>query len=1085
MSAESQHIWSFDIGTGSFGIAVRQGLQFKYVDSLLIPDGFASIDAARTRRRMWRTRAAHKAREQWLRDSFARAGLTNAILTGRRQEKQDGKWRTLSGDYRLEREFPPRLGSRTHDGAPSDAAGADTCYCGAVLRIRLLQGQKLQPWQIFKTLHSAIQKRGYDPDIPWKAQERGVAKEAEAEAKVTMTRANEAQAKLHALPEGCRFPCYLEAQLMGLWSADAPDKTSVRQTHEAATAKNLIFLRRSVEGELRALIGAAVKQLPALAPHADDLLYGPSQQPYASYNNRKAAAKFKERTGQNLVRGKATDWQGLLSQKIPTFDNRAIDSCALIPRFHAAKCEPRKLKDGSFDPDSLLPAEVTFLMKLKNFRFALGSGEVAGFTVEQMRTIFEDRHREVTAKGNPELYKFTEKQLEKIIARCDGVSLLPNQTNVEPPRVSGRSRFSKPALRLVKKLILSGKSPEALHADALAELNGNSDPLRGLVPGDLQWLLNVRSSGGAAATWANFYLPDESLSFVENAGQAADAKIRSLIGRQNNPVVRHRLETFWKLLREMREEHGEPQHVAIEFVREDFMGPKAKMELARFQKERRDARAEARKEAGPGRDGLRYQLMKDQGGCCIYCEATIGLKDLPNLHLDHIVPDQMGGPGAYWNFALCCTSCNSSKTKRTPWQWFHEDHRGGWDGYVERVRSRTFQLRAKKVRLLTQQDAPEQVQRYQTLAETAWIARLAQMLVCLFFGWPRNFAGGQRRVVVLPGGLTARVRRKYGLNSLLGQDIAALEAKLKDDGDAKVESEIDKKCRADKRHHALDAMVLSFLPQWTSNPTKQVSVKLPDKVNRETIGAELDKVVPANLCFEKPALEESLYGQRRTPEFKKPVATKRFALKDLGYTGINSVFQAKTLVKDVAKILDPGIRAAIQQFIRETEPDADAWQHFCKGFRQPGTGGNGPLVRNVRLVVAEELTEFADLSKGDARPALRRGDRHRGYYLYADTAGKVRVRPVYVFQSPGQVRKELLAKQGREVAEIIGFFQSGCAVVLDGAVDHPKTPLKAGTYKLNTIRADGFVKVTSATGVVSEPISAQKLLAAGFAREKK
>ena len=401
---------------------------------------------------------------------------------------------------------------------------------------------------------------------------------------------------------------------------------------------------------------------------------------------------------------------------------------------------------------------------------------------------------------------------------------------------------------------------------------------------------------------------------------------------------------------------------------------------------------------------------------------------------------------------------------------------------MERVRTRTFQLRPKKVRLLTQQDAAEQVQRYQTLAETAWIARLAQMVVCLFFGWPRNFVGGQRKVVVLPGGLTARVRRKYKLNSLLGQDIAALEQKLNAEGDAKVESEIDKKCRADKRHHALDAMVLSFLPQWTSDPTKQVSVKLPDKVNRETIGAELEKVVPTNLCFEKPALEESFYGERRTKEHKESVATKRFALNKLGYTGINPVFKADTLRKHIANILDPCIRAAIQTFIRETEPDADAWQHFCKGFRQPGKNGNGALVKAVRLVVAEDLTEFADLSKGDASPSLRKGDRHRGYYLYADAKGKVRVRPVYVFQSPGKVRKELLAQQGREVAEIIGFFQSGCAVVLDGAVDHPKTPLKPGTYKLNSMKLDGRARVTSATGVVSEDIALAKFFAAGLRR---
>lgn len=1031
---------------------------------------------------MWRTRKAHSAREQWLQDVFHRAGLSDAVLTGRRPVRDGGTWRTEKGDYRLEREFPPRPLSRTKDGAPSDDAGAATCYCGAVLRIRLLQGHKLLPWQIYKALHNAIQKRGYDPDLPWKSQERGSEKNEKAEAESTMTRANEAQNRIEQLPPDCRFPCYLEAQLMGLWSPESKEETTIRQNHQAGSAKHFIFLRRTVETEVRALIAAAANQLPSLAPHADDLLYGPAQAPYASYKDRQAQERFKERTGDVLIRGKAGDWQGVLAQKVPTFDNRAIDRCSLIPRFHAAKSEPRKLKDGSFDKESLLPAEVTFLMKLKNFRFALPGGDDSGFNLEQIREIFQDRLREVTAKQNAECFKLTKTQLQKIVERAGGVSLLPNQTEVEPPRLSGRSRFSKPALKVVKDLILSGRSPAEAHAHALKELKGNTDPLKGLIPGDLQFLLNVRSAGGLDATWSNFYLPDESLSFVENAGPSADEKIRAVIGRQNNPIVRHRLETFWRLLCELKDQHGLPDHVAIEFVREDFMGPKAKMELAKFQKERRAARAEARKEVGSGRDGLRYQLMNDQGGCCMYCEASLSLADLPNSHLDHIVPDGLGGPGAYWNFALCCAGCNSAKGKRTPWQWFHEDHRPGWDGYVERVRARTFQLRPKKVRLLTQQDAAEHVQRYQTLAETAWIARLAQMVVCLFFGWPRNFAGGQRRVVVLPGGLTARVRRKYNLNSLLGEDIAALERKLNADGDAKAESEIDKKCRADKRHHALDAMVLSFLPQWTSDPSKLVNVRLPDKVNRETIGFQLERVVPTYLCFEKPGLEESFYGERRTKEHKDSVATKRFALKELGYTGINPVFQLKTLTKDVAKILDPMIRGAIQQFISETTPDADAWQHFCQGFRQPGPNNSGSLVKSVRLVVSGDLTEFADLSKGDASPGLRRGDRHRGYYLYADVKGKIRVRPVYVFQSPGKVRKELFAQQGVNVSEIIGFFQSGCAVELDGPVDHPKTPLSPGIYRLNSIRADGYCKVTSGTGVTSEPISVAKFLTAGFRR---
>ena len=69
--SHSQRIWSFDIGTGSIGYAIRgyeeDPNRFSEVDVLLIPDEFASIKEARTRRRMKRTRDAHMAREAWLR----------------------------------------------------------------------------------------------------------------------------------------------------------------------------------------------------------------------------------------------------------------------------------------------------------------------------------------------------------------------------------------------------------------------------------------------------------------------------------------------------------------------------------------------------------------------------------------------------------------------------------------------------------------------------------------------------------------------------------------------------------------------------------------------------------------------------------------------------------------------------------------------------------------------------------------------------------------------------------------------------------------------------------------------------------
>src|SRR5690349_20465786 len=71
----TETIWAFDLGKASIGEAVRRGTEFLHQASLLIPQDFASTKPARDRRRMWRTRQAHKARERWLDHVWFAAGL--------------------------------------------------------------------------------------------------------------------------------------------------------------------------------------------------------------------------------------------------------------------------------------------------------------------------------------------------------------------------------------------------------------------------------------------------------------------------------------------------------------------------------------------------------------------------------------------------------------------------------------------------------------------------------------------------------------------------------------------------------------------------------------------------------------------------------------------------------------------------------------------------------------------------------------------------------------------------------------------------------------------------------------------------
>ena len=193
------------------------------------------------------------------------------------------------------------------------------------------------------------------------------------------------------------------------------------------------------------------------------------------------------------------------------------------------------------------------------------------------------------------------------------------------------------------------------------------------------------------------------------------------------------------------------------------------------------------------------------------------LSRLDDYVIDHIVPrgEPYNGPDAVINYVLTTSETNEAKGKRTPFEWLHG--KPDWDAYVNRVKARATKLRNKKVQLLTRQDAPELVERYTALAETAWISKLAQAIVNLHFGWTNGYDENRtKRVIVVSGGVTARVRRKYGLDKLLYNDTTDAEVLAK-----KVKN------REDKRHHALDAMVMTFIPQWTRDPSKEGFFRSP------------------------------------------------------------------------------------------------------------------------------------------------------------------------------------------------------------------------------------------------------------------
>ena len=996
-------VWAFDLGKGSIGEAVRRGNEFLHKASLLIPADFAETKTAAGRRRMWRTRQAHKAREQWLEQVMQEAGIE--VLKGRQVGKVDGKWtETAKGDPRLEREFP--------------APGDDTCYTSCLLRIKLLRGEKLEPWQVFKAFHSAIQRRGYDKDIPWKTREsRSVKKDGDDEDAGTEKRMHDFELALEKMAPGkieCQFPAYFDAWKMGLWNPTKPDDFKSRIDCRAESTRNQIVPRKLVEAEIRKMVEGAAKHYPALAGKADFLLYGPAQQSYASYKPE-LRAKF------NLREGGITDWQGVVGQKLPRFENRIIAKCALVPRLNV--CKLREGEKGQPHEKSLVAVEVAFLMKLKNLRLQRPGG-VGWLSANEIHAILEDPKRKD--------WKITKSAWKK---HCIGIGAipLPGHEEIESPRLSGRSRFCRPALEVLKRLILSGKKPSDFLKEEIQRINGNKDPLKGLVEGDLKFIADMAAKND---TWEGVYIPNQQLDALTELSDNADEAINRLIGQQNDPVVRHRLSVFYLRLCELEQAtKTRPGQVVLEFVREDFMGKKAKLEYNSFIKRRGEERIKAREEAAQAgatekSAGLKLELLRAQDGCCLYTNEGLIPSKLDEYQIEHIVPRSKGGPDAVVNYVLTTQKTNEAKGDRTPYDWFHQEMPGKWDAYVNRVRARATHLRNKKVQLLISPNAHELAERYTALAETAWIAKLAQSIVGLHFGWRNGVdENGNKRVTVISGGLTGRIRRKYALNRVLNPN-------------AKTEDEAEKKNRDDDRHHALDAMVISFLPAWARDAKKENFFRFPEVIHKNAKGFfenEIASVVPRNLCFEKAALAETIYGART--DHGKTVIVQRAELVLLGMKPTapgKSVYDLKYAVKQSQSIRDSIIKERVLEFLT-ADPDELAWRKFCEEFHLKCKDGcSGSRVLFVTVNVGEP-TEYKDMSKdgtGAYRKALKG---HKGQIVYWDAVGELCVAPIYPHDSLFEKREKINSLGGK--SKFYGFFQSDCPV-------RTKTEIPIDGYKL-------------------------------------
>lgn len=299
-------------------------------------------------------------------------------------------------------------------------------------------------------------------------------------------------------------------------------------------------------------------------------------------------------------------------------------------------------------------------------------------------------------------------------------------------------------------------------------------------------------------------------------------------GRIGNPTVHIGLGQLRRVLNKLVEEYGEPAQIVIELARD------LKLNKEQIDKERREnsknrtandlRRVELDKQGlvDNGENRLRLRLYEEQQGAnggvalCPYSLAPIGLEKLfsAEVEIDHILPYSKTLDDTRANRILCFRNANRDKRSQHPFQAF-----GSKTNWPEIVAAAAGLPANKRWRFGS--DAMERYQNKERdflarqINETRHLSRLARFYLGAVCG-PDN-------VYVTTGQLTAMLRARWGLNSILGDE--------------------NRKVRNDHRHHAIDAITIGAIDRRMLNEMSKRAGQA-EYEHRERITADVPDPFP-------------------------------------------------------------------------------------------------------------------------------------------------------------------------------------------------------------------------------------------------
>lgn len=535
------------------------------------------------------------------------------------------------------------------------------------------------------------------------------------------------------------------------------------------------------------------------------------------------------------------------------------------------------------------------------------------------------------------------------------------QAVVDASLPDGYARLGRKALAKIVPII---RDQGLTYAEAAKEADYHHSDFR---PGDL---LDELPYYGQAL--------ERHVAFGNGEPTASDEK---RYGRIANPTVHIGLNQLRRMINACIAKHGRPAQIVVEVARELKLSGKQKEEIekdqAGNQKKNDDRRAKLTELGLPdsGENRMRLRLWEElakepHDRKCVYTGAPISVAMLfdGQVDIDHIIPFRLCLDDGAANKIVCLARANRQKARQTPFEAF--GHTPEWPAILGRAESLPKNKRwrfaadaLERLKLEYREGLPAEVVAdmelgkgflARHLTDTQYLSRLTREYL--------SHVCDTNRVWVIPGRLTAMLRGKWGLNSIL--------------------SDSNLKNRSDHRHHAIDAAVIGLtdraLLQKIARANEESRQRLIDDMPEpwEGFRDELRDKLQETVVSVRPdhgkggrLHEETAYGL-----VKAPAAEDGHNLVfRKGFIGLNE--------NEIERIRDRNLRARVQAHVavakKESGGDLSAAQLKQALARFSETNDLFKGIRHVRLLKSEkDVIRIQDKHNGNIYKALVPGENH-------------------------------------------------------------------------------------------------------------